>query len=490
MDSTDNIAFLFGSGAEGNGNFEIPTGNAFKDGTLLNENFEQMKEALGNYFSNEYFHNFDKEGSIRYEKTQINDKLFLEKLLRTNVLDKAAGNINFRDDYLNELIAILNKDEKIELIKSYDPETKSLTNMNVEELNNIIIKIVCNSMQIKTGKNYKRISTKSDSEHRKAIFDNWNKAYSNKVVDEGIIKEFLGNFINYAKDEKHLNEFSEDFKISHELDDLFHTIINPQKYSKSKFMKVFNYYWSCYFFMINNIISSKKENFSGYVDKNDLRFKEILENIVEFSKLLYETNFANEECYYHKLAILFEASVSGVITTNYFNFAEDIFTKKIERLNNGNFAYINGKLSLFEFPEFLEVKDVLDKDTPITQYQNDKLFFPMMFGQSFVKPIVHKIQIDEFTKMRKILAESTILVVLGYNFNSDDNHLNAYIHDFVESGKYLIYVSEDENPGTCNKLKIVYNCDKVIELKVAYKDGNKKTAEKISETVASLNRQS
>lgn len=46
--------------------------------------------------------------------------------------------------------------------------------------------------------------------------------------------------------------------------------------------------------------------------------------------------------------------------------------------------------------------------------------------------------------MKNILDQSSILVILGYNINSDDNHINAYLHDFAQHKK-IIFVSDGGN---------------------------------------------
>ena len=38
------------------------------------------------------------------------------------------------------------------------------------------------------------------------------------------------------------------------LDSYFHTIIDPYKYSVVRFSKIFNYYWACYFAILQDVL--------------------------------------------------------------------------------------------------------------------------------------------------------------------------------------------------------------------------------------------
>ncbi len=115
---------------------------------------------------------------------------------------------------------------------------------------------------------------------------------------------------------------------------------------------------------------------------------------------------------------------------------------------------LNGQLKLFEIPETLEVIDITQENLP-----NDKLYFPFIFGQSYTKPIVSHHQIKAFQMMKDTLDESNILVILGYNINEDDNHVNAYLRDFICTKhlgrqKKIIVVTNDEKDTTYLKLKL------------------------------------
>jgi len=281
-------------------------------------------------------------------------------------------------------------------------------------------------------------------------------------------------FQKFLKERSGSNENKHEFLdylpkgISHILDSSFHTIINPKKHGLIVFNKVFNYYWtimfSIYFhikYQIDDL--SQDVNISNYY-KQDILYDELSnlkENIQELynkvDKLIEEDKLTGN--YYQLLRKGFQDyDISGVLTSNYFSFAE-ILSK--------NVAYLNGSLNLFEIPENIEVIDILQEDLP-----QDKLFFPFIFGQSYTKPIVSDHQVKNFSKMAKILDDSNILIILGFNINEDDNHINAYLRNFLKTGaknnpKNIIFVTEDLERINKNNLFKDLN-DQVAVLEVKY----------------------
>lgn len=161
----------------------------------------------------------------------------------------------------------------------------------------------------------------------------------------------------------------------------------------------------------------------------------------------------------------------GTITTNYYSFCSKI---------SNNTVYLNGQLKLFECPELLEVVDV-SKDNI-----DDHVFrFPFLFGQSLVKPIIHLQQIEEFHRFNKILNDTDILVVFGFNINEDDNHINAFLHDFVKHKKILIVTDQkSEQFQAERKLK----CSEHIEYCEVEYGNNSNVVEKIFDKIKFLSR--
>ena len=134
-------------------------------------------------------------------------------------------------------------------------------------------------------------------------------------------------------------------------------------------------------------------------------------------------------------------SCTAIATTNYYHFCESIAGQE-------NTIYLNGSLNLFEIPETLSICDASEDTLPEGQ-----LFFPFLFGQSFVKPIVHSKQTEAFHRFYDGLSNSDVLVILGYNLNEDDNHINAFLNEFIKNGKRIIYVTADDKSGFAENMK-------------------------------------
>ena len=132
------------------------------------------------------------------------------------------------------------------------------------------------------------------------------------------------------------------------MESYFHTIINPNKYGKIKFSKVFNYYWICYFVILKEILKYLRRtpnNMHEFLESEDLGYNTILCNINKITKLLYSDSIdiCKTGSYYDLIAKKFKdmkgyIDCVGVATTNYYRFCEIITKQPI---------YLNGQLKYF-----------------------------------------------------------------------------------------------------------------------------------------------
>lgn len=129
---------------------------------------------------------------------------------------------------------------------------------------------------------------------------------------------------------------------------------------------------------------------------------------------------------YYEVVKKFKKNVN-VVTTNYTDLCE-----KISGMDE--VAYLHGRLNWFEDFKSLSVLDCRDKIEKRVIEDRDWIF-PFIMIPSGVKPIIHPKQIREFTRFIRYLDDTNILVVVGYRFNSDDNHVNAIISDWLNRGK-------------------------------------------------------
>ena len=418
------VAFFFGAGAEGKGNFDIVSGYEYLKQSLFPQK-DTYQSSLSNFFNNKncYF-----SSGYDYTEHTFNGRDFI---LRNIIRAKCENDINFLNkniDYIREILTDTEKSSIKECYKKRGEYHKWL------ELN------------------LKKINKEKDKQKINAEFED---ILTEKIKYYIELKtDFLKNLFKNCDGGR--IEYDLNVGVGGILDSYFHTIINPQKYGKVKFSKIFNYYWACYFAILTPVISLLKKKTNNIPEEwmitdSALNYNHILNNIHEVTKRLYSQDMTAldiEGTYYCLIKNELDPykkdiECIGVITTNYYKFCERICNKAV---------YLNGQLKYFEFPEILEVKDISEEDI-----LKDKIFFPFIFGQSLVKPIINKYQVDVFKQFEDILNNTDILVILGYNINDDDNHINAMLHSYAKSDKRLIVVGEynndDEKKAVSQKLK-------------------------------------
>ena len=412
--SKKKIAFLFGAGAEIC--FGLPSGDKYlKDTVLLNKDrsdysSEDLGKALNSFFEDKYY-----GGLYKYQR-------------------------NFLGNQDSPFISVLSE---IIFQKLYDLKEKN----DFARFNEVHYSFLSNS----------HISL------LKERFKDFNINFDIKLNDENTKKQMIKYFKNFyfsTKDsDKNCNKLlnvifeSENIKVNYGglLDSYFHTIINPKLYGSVKFSYVFNFYWSCYFSILFPLLKLKGKT-SEYHNGNKIDILKILKNIKSVTKEIYEFDYTkvNNKNYYSELQNQIENNqkleCSGIITTNYSNISEQFL-----KCNTGPVSYPNGELRFFEIPENLEVIDLLEEELP-----ENKLFFPFIFGQSFVKPIVNEYQIEQFSKMKKILKNADVLIIIGYGINSDDNHINSYLRKFVNNKKIVYMTSSKADDESVRISKVLH----------------------------------
>lgn len=133
---------------------------------------------------------------------------------------------------------------------------------------------------------------------------------------------------------------------------------------------------------------------------------------------------------------------SKIVTTNYTTLAE----KKTERST----IYLHGKLTWFEDLKKLTIFDCTDSKE--RQLLNEsKRVLPFILIPSGVKPLICPRQIREFSKFIEELRDTDTLVVVGYKFNSEDNHINSIIADWLRnSNGKMVYLNYNNDVSFSN----------------------------------------
>lgn len=452
------ISFLFGAGAEGKGNFDLPTGEQYIRQTLLDNQENAFLTELEKIFNQEYY------GVQRYRSKDVLD--VKHKIIKNYLMLQAIHN----PETLNT---------NIEKIKIY------LTQTDLNEVKKELVSRRPDSKE-KTAKLIKECKNK-----RKEYFQTHTSDKDLRIESDAYLDEILSE------------EKTKDIVIEGTatvLEDYFYSLANPAKYGFTKFNKIFNYYWTCYFAIVKAIISCFRRKDSSllneYVENDgELRYETIIKNMRTFTRELYEKE-KNEEmfegAYYQLLKEKCNEKsikIEGIATTNYYNFCE-ILSSKV--------CYLNGSLNLFEFPETLSVEDFNDENTGKEIDTENELFFPFIFGQSLTKPIVHHKQIEAFNNFKSQLDKCNILVILGYGINEDDNHINAYLREYLISGKSIIYVSKGDKDErevkeeVRQKLRIKdSDTDKynIIYVKADEEKNNEKTVNSIIDEIKKIERE-
>lgn len=182
---------------------------------------------------------------------------------------------------------------------------------------------------------------------------------------------------------------------------------------------------------LDEIIKSDKHNFHN----NRIKIDKLLQ---ESQKIIIDEYKDNKEIYYNIIRDFNDKSDYdvSVITTNYTNFAQNMV-----ELSNDSISYIHGKLDLFE--------DVKTKRVgKITEFNEENTVFPFIFVQSGIKPIVNGKQIIELSRASDMIYNSDEVIILGYNVNSDDEHIANMLRERLYEGKKItcyIYCEATKN---------------------------------------------
>ncbi len=461
------VAFLFGAGAEaGHDNFKQLTGVKYFKTTIIDEQ-PAILAALQKIFDKKYFESCEYRREIVYEKNKSEKKIILDMLrlyLEDSYWDK--GDDNYQD--------------LLECLKEYDFNLSSeyVTNLITELFPSVKKKKVKEKWQNLTGKDELVINDENEAR----IINEFNEILQGNSPDN--LSELMTVL---TKEDKCERKLIYPITVAGFFEKHFHTIIDPKKYGRYNFMKIFNYYWIAYFSIVNGIIELLRPYANEFNESQQLflhtddiiRYQEILANITEFTKFLYSKEVKNiirtisQDSYYSwlktRLADDKNFKCSGVLTANYFNYVEIV---------DDNVAYLNGALKLFEFPELIDVIDLSLKDYSIEndEERKDKLFFPFIFGQSMLKPIVSRQQIEAFNQAITILDDTDYLVILGYNLNEDDNHINSLLRDFLKRDQCKIILMGDFNEEEVKTKLKLRKTEKLVKVDFDYNDINPQMA--------------
>lgn len=213
----------------------------------------------------------------------------------------------------------------------------------------------------------------------------------------------------------------------------FAYIINPKEHNPSFWILV-NYYWSAYFAILKPLLKHYYGDEWGQEEYGGV-LKDLNETNKKVEKFIKEFKGGNEE-YYTYIKELFVKSDNfkvEIMTTNY---------TQLSKKCGENPIYLSGKLTQFEYPHLLQLKDI---DAGEEKIHEEDFVFPFLMTQAPIKPIIFPEQIEEYAKANEALREADILIILGYSIGQADNHINAMIRKFYFEGKHIIYMNYNSN---------------------------------------------
>ena len=286
--------------------------------------------------------------------------------------------------------------------------------------------------------------------------------YKNGNKDE-IDKDISTRFLNIYKtqfydlidnreksNDKNLNIFLENASFYSYIDSYFNYLRYPEKY-KNECSKVMKLYYAALNSILNNIGDFNKLLDEECCDVLGFR-KKLFNYIVENQKNIIDKYNENDKLYYNQIKKFKNDEWEvNVVTTNYTNFAKEII-----ELDDKYIVNIHGKLELFENLKTKEIKK-------ITEFKEEDIIFPYIMIQSGVKPIISSFQIDNMKKASDNIKKSDILIVLGFNVNSDDEHITTFLRDRLNEKKVIKFVIYDPDYD-----KYILNIKKIFNDKIEY----------------------
>ena len=152
----------------------------------------------------------------------------------------------------------------------------------------------------------------------------------------------------------------------------------------------------------------------------------------------------NPDGYYNMLKEALETGKyesTAIATTNYNSLIEDILGCEV--------TYLNGSTSVWYDPYLNKIgtKDELEDG-------EHHIVVPLIFTQSGTKPMTAISMSVKYVNLYSAWKESDAVVVVGFGFGADDEHINGILRTLVnDDGKELIIVTKDSNTSAIAQQK-------------------------------------
>ena len=162
------------------------------------------------------------------------------------------------------------------------------------------------------------------------------------------------------------------------------------------------------------------------------------------SELGTKAKMANPDGYYNMLKDALsdkKFEVSAIATTNYNSLIEDVLETKV--------TYLNGSTSIWYDP-------FLNKTGTEAELLDDEnhIIVPLIFTQSGTKPMTAISMSVKYVDLYRAWKESDAIVVVGFGFGQDDEHINGILRTLVnDEGKELIIVTKGDHAEALSRQK-------------------------------------
>lgn len=155
-------------------------------------------------------------------------------------------------------------------------------------------------------------------------------------------------------------------------------------------------------------------------------------NVQKYINNLYSTRPIGKDGYYDDIAEAVKKGkieIAAVGTSNYAPLIADI-------LDFSKVTYLNGSTNLWYDPYLNHIGER-------SQLNSDEAHFvvPLMFTQSGTKPMISIDMSSQYVEYYRNLENVDEICVIGFGFNSDDEHINGLFRDLIDrKGKSMTVV--------------------------------------------------
>lgn len=389
-DNKTKITILFGAGAEGKGQFNLPSGNHFKRDLIMGKGTKAfadqfLKDAKSGIKLDERKIIDGRSFSILYQTIVENDDALLE------LFPESADRVKAKNYVQKETFS---KDERAVIIKEFSDLYKEKFYEKVKENQ------AAGNKPVEYFLEHAGIYSHFDS-----LFNYLRKPGLYKAECAKVIKIYYSALLSILKG------FAEALKEDKSAG--FKDLIAGK--SKDPFTT------------LQELIGTFEQDFVNQVEKDS------------------NSETGKKDLYYYQIKSFREKKKSQYdlkcITTNYTSIAE-----KIIGLSEKEIAYLHGKLTWFEELETKRI-DEIDK------VDRTKTIFPYLLVQSGIKPIISPKQIIEFAKATDWILKPDDFLIIGYGINSDDEHITNFLRERLHNKKTIKVFVYSEKKGDEKWLK-------------------------------------